>query len=1605
MVLGFVAFLLISWLVIFLVLKIPRVQLFLKNLVINAIEDNLEAEVSIGEFWLGFPDELNVENIFVSAAKADTLVYVGQFAVSIELWPLLKKEISLDRVLIKDAKGYFGELVKRIPTDTNSVKQKSDNPWTFSINELLLEESYINYKDEQEGFKLVLDIGSVNIFPQVLDFDSLISLKSVDISKTDISFQWLSAQTSDDSATSFADIFIQEASLYKSGFDYIDSASAMLFSIKGDKIITDGLLVDISNENVSFNKGLIVQSSFSLKFLPEIDTVPANDEYLNWGQYLWGVRGHQLDIDTFRFVLKNENEQPLKGHFDNNHMDIYNVKGQILDLTVDEDTLVMQINGLSAAEGNGLIVESLDARLQQEGSYFNIGNLKMITSNAFYGLDFNTNISPTNYQKLDGKDLNIDLNIESKNWNDIDFFYALDSTDVSDTFLQENFVFTTKVAGGFDSISIEAMSLAVADSIKLDIRGVVNKLLDTSLLTFDIDLNEIMISKQELEKLAPNMLPDSVSGLPNYIELSGHCSGNTSSIVYSGTIKSDVGLFDIALLQLDFSDTMDIATKFTARLVNITVSDSNNISNAYFWVNTSFRGNDFYSAQLDFEMGIDSFVYHNYNYKNLRLIANSANGMLSSGFYSNDSNLTATLTAEGLLENDRQQIDFALDIVKFNLSELNFYENELIINGKYTALFENVDSGDFSIDFNLLEMTMFSVDTVLKAEPIELKFLTNDKESSFSLFGENNNLEVNAITPLNQLLLLPGKLSDISVDSFALDTYIVELPTFSIKGDLTYPYIIANLFDLPSFKELTVDGIYQKETDQLNASVEISDFNYAPVNSNALEMKMYGSSSELNYLIVAGFGGSNENASKLKLGGEIKDSEISCNLRYFDELSNQFINLTALVERVGASTKIHIVSDSLIINYNNWSVNGENELRLIGSKIYTQEFSVFSNDKLISIKSDSAQLKQDLQIEFADIDIGALEHILQLDTIVDGTASGMFTILDVFDDVGLEGGLTVDSISIFGFEARELRLENLILNKNFVKGNIFIEGDGDDISIAARYSLNGTDSINTNVDIGSLDLQDLNYLLSDYIHDADGFLEGNISVGGTVNKPNINGRLNFKNASIGIVELNNYFTLGNESITIVDNLIDFGSLSVENKNGKQAKLIGQISLSPENGAVSNLSLVTENMEIMNTTKDDSDVLFGFLEAKTNMKLTGPFGQLKLDVNVEIDKSTNVTYIFPEDLSINDNSGVVRFRAADSDTVALNLEEEIPHNEFFLDYSMFKDINTDVIVDEGAFFHLFFDGGGHDYLEASINGKLHYDLYEDATNISGMFIVDEGKLHYSIPMVTVSDFDIEQGSYIAVSNDLSNPTLNIIASSEIRASTEGLLLDYDKVMKFKVLLYMTGELNNLKLKFDISTETKDAIVSARLTQLSEQERNINALNLLVRGAFLITVNGNEAGSTSMINAQIDKFYANQLNHLISENIKFVDLHFDVQSFSDYNIEGSQIFRRNYYYNIGKTFLKDRARINYKGSLSLASDLEGSQLNTSFLENELTMEYKLNKKGSISAVLFRKNKYQGLLEGEIIETGGGFQFRKSFYKFKDIFNWKKSVDNYSEFKMKE
>jgi hypothetical protein len=171
------------------------------------------------------------------------------------------------------------------------------------------------------------------------------------------------------------------------------------------------------------------------------------------------------------------------------------------------------------------------------------------------------------------------------------------------------------------------------------------------------------------------------------------------------------------------------------------------------------------------------------------------------------------------------------------------------------------------------------------------------------------------------------------------------------------------------------------------------------------------------------------------------------------------------------------------------------------------------------------------------------------------------------------------------------------------------------------------------------------------------------------------------------------------------------------------------------------------------------------------------------------------------------------------------------------------------------------------------------------------------------------------------------------------------------------------------------------------KLSLLNKDPSALNkqvfaLLVLGRF-VQENPFEAelGSPSaMIRTSVSKFLSDRLNQLSSKVIPGMELNFDIQSYNDYQ-NGQAEGRTQVEIGLKKQLFNERLSVQVGGAV----DIEGEKAkhnSTSDIASDITVEYKLNKDGSLRLKGFRHDQYEGAIEGQLVETGAGVMYVKDF-----------------------
>jgi hypothetical protein len=114
---------------------------------------------------------------------------------------------------------------------------------------------------------------------------------------------------------------------------------------------------------------------------------------------------------------------------------------------------------------------------------------------------------------------------------------------------------------------------------------------------------------------------------------------------------------------------------------------------------------------------------------------------------------------------------------------------------------------------------------------------------------------------------------------------------------------------------------------------------------------------------------------------------------------------------------------------------------------------------------------------------------------------------------------------------------------------------------------------------------------------------------------------------------------------------------------------------------------------------------------------------------------------------------------------------------------------------------------------------------------------------------------------------------------------------------------------------------------------------------------------------------------------------VDLNFDIQSYNDYQT-GAAKGRTQVEIGLKKQLFNERLSVQLGGTV----DVEGTraqQNSASDITSDVTIEYKLTRDGRYRLKGFRHNQYEGVIEGQLVETGIGIQFVHDFNKWREFF----------------
>ena len=213
---------------------------------------------------------------------------------------------------------------------------------------------------------------------------------------------------------------------------------------------------------------------------------------------------------------------------------------------------------------------------------------------------------------------------------------------------------------------------------------------------------------------------------------------------------------------------------------------------------------------------------------------------------------------------------------------------------------------------------------------------------------------------------------------------------------------------------------------------------------------------------------------------------------------------------------------------------------------------------------------------------------------------------------------------------------------------------------------------------------------------------------GDPKKPEIDGELNFLNASFTPSMVNTEFILEDETITIENDRILFPDFEIRDREKNVARLDGEIVSEQFQNFNLNLNLNATNFQILNSTEKDNELFYGKVKLSTKAKITGNLNQPVIDMNINLSDDSEFTYVIPDsEKGVLEQEGIVRWvdRDAKDDPFLAAIDPRDTIKSTFRGI----DLSANIELSDRETFNIVIDPATGDKLSVKGNSTLTLDI--------------------------------------------------------------------------------------------------------------------------------------------------------------------------------------------------------------------------------------------------------------------------------------------------------
>lgn len=718
------------------------------------------------------------------------------------------------------------------------------------------------------------------------------------------------------------------------------------------------------------------------------------------------------------------------------------------------------------------------------------------------------------------------------------------------------------------------------------------------------------------------------------------------------------------------------------------------------------------------------------------------------------------------------------------------------------------------------------------------------------------------------------------------------------------------------------------------------------------------------------------------------------------------VSINGVVKLIDSTWNFKLNPSNLSFLDKSWNILENNEINYRRGYINTRNLRFEHDDEMIEFASIN---NRGLSVKASNFDIDWVNKFSPLKQWgLKGKIDLSASVSDIFTMTGIRVSGQIDSFYINDthFGLLDINAFNSNLKQPIQLSVSMLDG-ARQLLAEGFYDLNGNfsngvkNNYNFKIIFKDYYLKLFEYLIDDIIDNTQGSISGTFDIQKLEGKPNFNGKLTIKDGSLKINYLGTTYLIGNQPIVLNNTMIDASGVTLKDELGNIGTIQGGIEHGRFNNFSVNAGISSNRFLILKTTKDDNPAYYGTAVGNINARFTGPFNRIDIDVQGSTTRPT-ILYIPVNQSTEITSDRLVKFRPR------METTNEVQKGPRIL---AAKGVNVDIdlTINSDSEVWLIFDEKRGDILKGRGRGDLQM-RFDRNGNISmfGNYEVERGEYLFTLLGVVNKPFVIRQGGTIQWNGDPLSADIDLEADYKgLTSSLINLLPEYENALDNTELrtqsavdlsMRLYGKLFKPEISFNLEipnlTGNLRSIVDNKLSLLKSDQNALNqqVLGLMVWGSFLppnqLVASSGVIGSTinnlsQFVSNQLSILVENALKELVANNEVISGFDFDVNYYNNNNaidINNLSVFDE-VNINLGPRFFEDRL------SVGVGANFVNSAIFNRLITPHFEVEYALTKDRRLKIRAYAKKDdiNQGQLKDRI---GGGLSWRKEFDSIKEF-----------------